>query len=65
MLLYYGLELISKPGHFVCGKRTMVTPTPGILSFKTEEDAEAYRWQQDALMVMGTRVSAHLIAGSM
>jgi len=55
MLLFYALELIQKPGFFVCTPRSE-GPTR-VLTFATKEDAEAYRWQRDALVVLATRIA--------
>jgi len=51
----YALELIQKPGFFVCHPLSLGAAT--VLTFDTPEDAEAYRWSKDALLVMGTKVS--------
>jgi hypothetical protein len=51
----YALELLEKLGFFICDP----TQTAGIvLTFDTYEQAEAYRWTQDVLVVMGTRVNS-------
>ena len=55
MLLYYALELIQKPGFFVCTPHHLGPAQ--VLTFDTKEDAEIYRWQRDALVVLATRVS--------
>lgn len=55
MLELYVLELIQKPGFFVCNPLSMGAAT--VLTFDTPTEAEAFRWSQDALLVMGTKVS--------
>ena len=55
MILYYALELLSKPGFFVCTPHHLGPAR--VLTFSTEEAAETYRWSQDVLVVMGTRVA--------
>ena len=51
----YALELIQKPGFFVCNPVSLGAAT--VLTFDTPDAAEAYRWSCDALLVMGTKVS--------
>lgn len=51
----YVLELIQKPGFFVCNPASLGAAT--VLTFHRPEEAERYRWSKDALLVMGTKVS--------
>ena len=51
----YVLELIQKPGFFVCNPVSLGAAT--VLTFDTPEEAERYRWSKDALLVMNTKVT--------
>jgi len=50
----YALELLDRPGFFVCIPQSMGAAT--VMTFPTVDEAEQYRWHRDALVTMATRV---------
>lgn len=52
MLTHYALEIITRPGLYLCENSVSARA----VTFSTAEEAEAYLWKSDCLIRLATRV---------